>query len=186
MTWEWLGPAAVTAIVAIVGQYFTWRAGKDTRAHAEHVAEQNSTATLKREREARRAAVYLDVLTMVNTMTAGANTITAVIRFDDGEETPFPSRPVQIEVNAKITLYGSQAVRDHYKTWFDSMNRMMQTHIHLQVDAEAMEPGGPAKIRKRLEAQRQEMIEAAKQLAELMNSELATLPHFPDLKAIDG
>ncbi|MEV4287375.1 hypothetical protein AB0K40_17865 [Nonomuraea bangladeshensis] len=183
--WGWVGPSAVTAAVAIAGIYATYRTGKDGREHTEHVAEQAAAAALKREREARRAAAYLDVLTMVNRMTAGANTITAVVQFEDNEEVPFPTRAEQTEANAKLSLYGSQPAREAFKTWFDSTNRLMMTHVHLQLDSEAMEPGQHAKIRKRLEDERQEMTKAAQALADLMNGELATLPYFPDVKAVE-
>ena len=186
MAWEWVGPSAVTAFVAVSGMYATYRTGKDGREHAEHVAEQAAAATLKREREARRAAAYLDVLTMTNRMTTGANTITAVVQFEDSEEMPFPSKAEQIEVNAKLALYGTTAVRDAFKIWFDSTHRMMMTHVHLQLDSEAMEAGQEPLLRKKLEVERQAMIEAAKALADLMNEELAALPYLPVAKAVEG
>jgi len=184
MAWEWVAPVA-TAAVGIAGIYGTWRTGKDGREHAEHVAEQNAAAALKREREARRAAAYLDVLTMVNRMTAGANTITAVVQFEDNEEMPFPTRAEQTEINAKLSLYGTPPAREAFKTWFDSTRRMMTTHVHLQLDSESEESKERAEIRKRLEEERQEMVQASQALADLMNSELATLPYFPDAKAVE-
>jgi hypothetical protein len=189
MAWEWVAPVATataSTLVGLGGVFFTWRAGKDGREHAEHVAEQASTATLKREREARRAAAYLDILTTVFSMTAGITQITAVFKFAGEEDPTLPGLELQVAVSAKVELYGTQAVRDLYGEWFAHSKKLIDNHTYLHL---TRDDPSPERVRsdvwKEQESERKAMREAVDRLKEQMNSELATLPHFPDSKAIE-
>lgn len=172
MAWEWVSPVAA-AVTGVVGIGFTWWAGHQGRKHAEKVAKDAAVYALAKEREARRAAAYLDILTTVQHMTAAIAELTSPFKYTGGEALPAPALDEQIAASTKVSLYGTQAAQDLYEQWFGRVRTLIGNHTLIQMDMKqkgAAEPGLWAKQ----EPERTAMIELGKQLSALMNSELTS------------
>ncbi|MEU7891766.1 hypothetical protein AB0B45_02750 [Nonomuraea sp. NPDC049152] len=164
MAWEWVAPIA-TAVTGIAGTFFTWYSGKQGREHAEQVAKQSAAASLTQLREARRAAAYIEVLTAVGNATAAAIHATMPPGFvdeDDEDDPPFPTIADQVELRAKVDLYGTQEVRRIFAEWRQNLHEVMDSRGEAQVQ---------------LPARYERMKDASAQLAEQMNSEMTSERH---------
>lgn len=179
MAWEWVGPTA-TSLVALAGVYGTWKAGKDGREHAEFVADQAASATLKREREARRAAAYVDVLTTVYDLNASITLATSPGKLPGDPSPEFPEPKVQVAVSAKVALYGSPKVQEAFAEWHKAAKSIMDDHQYAQISTAENQPDPHRwELEMKRPEKRQSMKRALDELAAAMNAELSASFAFP-------
>ncbi|MEU8362333.1 hypothetical protein AB0C27_40575 [Nonomuraea sp. NPDC048882] len=173
MAWEWVAPVA-TGITGIVGTAFTWWAGHQGRRHAERVAQDAATSALARDREARRAAAYVDLLTVVVSNTDELTRITSSLMDPDEEEGKLVElRDEYIAVMGKAGVYGSGPIHDLLSLWGKCRGRLISAHVALREAIEGDPDGEHADLREKRRTERRELRDIAIAVRRRMTKEHA-------------
>ncbi|HEX6758636.1 MAG TPA: hypothetical protein VF086_09550 [Propionibacteriaceae bacterium] len=123
MAYEWIGPVSA-AVVGISGIFFTWLTGKQARDQAHQTADkrldhERTMAHDAREQE-RRANAYVRLLTVVERIGQWAQMVKPMLDTNPPQEVrPMPDLDEQAEAMALVNAFGSDEIRQSFKSWRD-------------------------------------------------------------------
>jgi hypothetical protein len=123
---EWIPVvgAAIGAFVGVTGIFFTWLTGKQARDQAEQTADnrlqhERTMAHDAREQE-RRGNAYVRLLTVVERSGQWAQMVKPMLDSDPPQPVrPLPDLDEQAEAMALVNAFGSDEIRQSFKSWRD-------------------------------------------------------------------
>lgn len=172
MAWEWVSPVS-TAVAGVAGVYFTYRAGKQGRDHAEAVAI-NQTANARllaidARQQQRIENAYLEALNEAERVGHWAQLVYPFVDTNPPQQPPvLPSLEDQAKTAAVIHAFGSREVQQLLEDW-----RKVVVKMTTQASLIGMQEAGISiKARMTLEELRPNERGARLALGEQMSKEL--------------
>ena len=138
MAWEWVSPVAIVTAGAM-GVFFTWLSGQQARNHAERI----SNAQLANERQLAKEAreqerlenAYIQLLHTAELVGQWAESVLLMWDTDPPQpERPLPPLEEQVQTQALVAAFGSEAVRKYTRGWLTVVRAMQRTVQRIQCE----------------------------------------------------
>lgn len=142
MAWEWVSPVAIVTAGAM-GVFFTWLSGQQGRNQAERISNAQLTNDRQLAKEAREQErlenAYIQLLHTAELVGQWAESVLPKWDTDPPQpERPLPPLEEQVQTQALVAAFGSEAVRKYTRGWL-TVVRAMQTAVQ-RIQCEEADP----------------------------------------------